>query len=289
MPELPEVETVRGQLAPELEGRTIVSIAVLDPRWCEPAHSDAVADAVEGRRIERVSRRGKYLILELYDDVYLVMHLRMTGQLLLVPAAEDRDERRHLRVRIVLDDGRRVLFCDQRRFGTGVVLLGHDARIDYFSARLGVEPLGPDFTADALRGLAAGRAAPVKAFLLNQERIAGVGNIYADEALFAARIHPLRPVGTLKRPQLAALRDAVVAALEAGIDARGATIDDFRHADGAWGSFQDRFGVHRREGEPCPRCGTTIRKIRAAGRGTYFCPTCQPVPRRPRARSRVRA
>ena len=115
-----------------------------------------------------------------------------------------------------------------------------------------------------------------------------MGNIYADEALFRARIHPLRPVGTLKRPQLAALRDAVVESLEAGIDARGATIDDFRNADGARGSFQDRFLVHLREGEPCLRCGTPIRKIRAAGRGTYFCPKCQPRPRK-RRRSRRRA
>src|ERR671935_1269265 len=121
------------------------------------------------------------------------------------------------------------------------------------------------------RALARGRRAPVKAFLLNQERIAGVGNIYADEALWRARIHPLRPVGTLRRPQLAALRDAVVETLEAGIDARGATIDDFRHADGARGSFQDRFLVHRREGEPCPRRGTPIRQLRVAGRGTYVC------------------
>ena len=173
---------------------------------------------------------------------------------------------------------------DQRRFGTGIVLLGTPALEDYFGARLGVEPLGPDFTAEALRALASGRRAPVKAFLLTQERIAGVGNIYADEALFRARIHPLRPVGTLKRPQLAALRDAVVGSLEAGIDARGATIDDFRNADGARGSFQDRFLVHLREGEPCVRCGTPIRKLRAAGRGTYVCPKCQP-----RAAQSVRA
>jgi formamidopyrimidine-DNA glycosylase len=168
---------------------------------------------------------------------------------------------------------------DVRRFGTGVVLLGDAARDEYFASRLGVEPLSPDFTADALRLLARGRRAPVKAFLLTQERIAGVGNIYADEALYRARIHPLRPVGTLRRPQIADLRDAVVASLEAGIDARGATIDDFRHSDGAQGSFQDRFMVHLREGEPCERCGTTIVKLRAAGRGTYVCPRCQPKPR----------
>jgi len=284
MPELPEVETVRRQLAPEMEGRRLESLEVLDPRWCLPAGPAEVGDAVAGRLVERVWRRGKYLIVALEDEVSLVMHLRMTGTLLLVPAQEDGPDRRHLRARMALSPGDvRVLFCDQRRFGTGVVLLGDDAVEDYFAARLGVEPLSPDFTADALRALARGRRAPVKAFLLSQERVAGVGNIYADEALFRARIHPLRPVGTLKRAQIAALRDAVVESLEAGIDARGATIDDFRHADGARGSFQDRFLVHLREGEPCPRCGTLIRKMRAAGRGTYACERCQPRPRVRRA------
>jgi formamidopyrimidine-DNA glycosylase len=281
MPELPEVETVRGQLAPHLEGRTIEEVAVLDPRWCAPAAPAETEDAVRGRRIESVDRRGKYLTLALEDEVYLVMHLRMTGNVLLVEAADDAGERLHLRVRMVLDDGRRVLFVDQRRFGTGVVLLGTDSLLEYFDSRLGVEPLSPDFTAEALRALARGRRAPVKAFLLTQERIAGVGNIYADEALFRARIHPLRPVGSLRRPQIAALRDAVVDSLQAGLDARGATIDDFRHADGAEGGFQHEFLVHLREGEPCVRCGTTIRKIRAAGRGTYFCPHCQRAPRIP--------
>jgi len=283
MPELPEVETIRRQLAPHMEGRMLESLEVLDPRWCEPAAPDELDDAVRGRRIESMGRRGKYFVVGLEDDVHLVMHLRMTGNLLLVAATEEEPGRPHLRARLALDDGQNVLFVDQRRFGTGIVLLGTPALEDYFASRLGVEPLSPDFTAEALRELATGRRAPVKAFLLTQERIAGVGNIYADEALFRARIHPLRPVGSLKRPQLAALRDAVVTSLEAGIDARGATIDDFRQADGARGSFQDRFQVHRREGESCPRCGTRIRKMRAAGRGTYFCPKCQPRPRAHRA------
>jgi formamidopyrimidine-DNA glycosylase len=278
MPELPEVETIRRQLAPALEGRRMERVQVRDPRWCEPAPPDAVEDALRGRLIERVGRRGKYLILSLEDDVHLVMHLRMTGNLLLVPAGQE--EPAHLRVVIDLDDGRRLLFVDVRRFGTGDVLLGSGALAEYFASRLGVEPLSPDFTADALRALAQGRRQPVKAFLLTQERVAGVGNIYADEALFRARIHPLRPVGTLRRAQIEALRDAVVDTLEAGIDAKGASIDDYRHVDGAEGSFQDRFLVHTREGEPCPRCGTPIRKLRAAGRGTYVCPRCQ---RRPRA------
>ncbi|HEX6459816.1 MAG TPA: bifunctional DNA-formamidopyrimidine glycosylase/DNA-(apurinic or apyrimidinic site) lyase [Thermoleophilaceae bacterium] len=279
MPELPEVETIRRQLAPAVEGRVLERMEVLDARWCEPAAPEEVADAVRGRRVERLSRRGKYLIWELEDEVYLAMHLRMTGNLLVVPEAEDSADRPHLRVRLVLSEGKRVLFVDVRRFGTGIVLLGEAALEEYFSSRLGVEPLSPEFTADALRALARGRKAPVKAFLLSQERVAGVGNIYADEALFRARIHPLRPVGTLKRAQIVALRDAVVESLEAGIDAKGASIDDFRHTDGAQGSFQDRFLIHLREGEPCVRCGNTVKKMRAAGRGTYVCERCQPRPR----------
>jgi len=278
MPELPEVETIRRQLAPALEGRVLRRLEVLDPRWCEPAPPEELAAATAGRMVEAVTRRGKYLTLELSDEVHVVMHLRMTGNLLLVKGGEDNPGRPHLRVRFDFGN-ERLLFVDVRRFGTGVVLLGDEAREEYFASRLGVEPLSPDFTPEALRLLARGRRAPVKAFLLSQERIAGVGNIYADEALYRARIHPLRPVGTLRRPQLAELRDAVVASLEAGIDARGATIDDFRHSDGAEGSFQDRFMVHLREGEPCERCGTTIIKLRAAGRGTYVCPRCQPKPR----------
>jgi formamidopyrimidine-DNA glycosylase len=207
------------------------------------------------------------------------MHLRMTGNLLLVPAGDT--ERRFKRVQIDLDDGRHVLFTDARRFGTGVVLLGVDAVHDYFAGRVGLEPLGPDFTAEALRGMATGRKAPVKAFLLSQERVAGVGNIYADEALWRSKIHPLRPVGTLKPKQIESLHESVIHVLNAGIDAKGATIDDYRDASGAEGSFQDKFQVHLREGEPCPRCGTRIKKIRAAGRGTYFCPRCQRLPRQP--------
>ncbi|HYI80184.1 MAG TPA: bifunctional DNA-formamidopyrimidine glycosylase/DNA-(apurinic or apyrimidinic site) lyase [Thermoleophilaceae bacterium] len=278
MPELPEVETIRRQLAPHLEGRRIERAEVLDARWSEPAAPAELADAIEGRDVLAVGRRGKYFDVELDGEVHLIMHLRMTGNLLLIPP-DDVRENPYVRVRFELDDGSTVLFADPRRFGTGLALLGDAARDEYFSSRLGVEPLSPDFTPAALQALAKGRRSPVKAFLLSQERIAGVGNIYADEALFRARIHPLRPVGTLRRQQIEALHAAVVESLEAGIDARGASIDDFRHTDGARGSFQDRFLVHRCEGEPCPRCGTTIVKLRAAGRGTYICPKCQPKPR----------
>jgi len=276
VPELPEVETIRRQLAPALEGRRIVEAEVRDPRWCEPAPPEAIEDALRGRAIERADRRGKYLILSLEDDVHLVMHLRMTGNLLITGDGEDPP---HLRVALALDDGRRLLFVDVRRFGTGDVLLGGDALDEYFESRLGVEPLSADFTAEALRALARGRKQPVKAFLLNQERIAGVGNIYADEALFRARIHPLRPANRLTRPQIEALREGVIESLSAGIAAKGASIDDFRDPDGVAGTFQDRFLVHLREGQPCTRCGRTVRKLRAAGRGTYVCEKCQPRPR----------
>jgi formamidopyrimidine-DNA glycosylase len=275
VPELPEVETIRRQLAPALEGRRLERIRVLDPRWCEPAPPEAIADALDGRLIERLGRRGKYLVISFEDDVHLVMHLRMTGNLLLTD-----EEPKHTRVRMELDDGQKLLFVDVRRFGTGDVLLGSDALAEFFASRLGVEPLSPDFTAEALREQARGRKQPVKAFLLNQERIAGVGNIYADEALWRARIHPLKPVGMLRRPQIESLRDAVVDTLNAGIDAKGASIDDYRHVDGAEGTFQDRFLVHLRQGEPCVRCGTTIQKLRAAGRGTYICPHCQRLRRK---------
>jgi formamidopyrimidine-DNA glycosylase len=273
VPELPEVETIRRHLAPAVEGATLERLQVLDPRWSDPAPPDEVAAAVDGRRVERLDRRGKWLIWELEDEAHLVMHLRMTGNLLLAAEAP------YTRVRLELSNGERVLFTDPRRFGTGIVLLGDEARDEYFSTRVGIEPLNPGFTPEALRALAAGRKQPVKAFLLNQERIAGVGNIYADEALFRARIHPLRPVGTLKRAQIAELRDAVVDSLSAGIDARGASIDDYRNPDGARGTFQDRFLVHLREGEPCVRCGRPVKKMRAAGRGTYVCEGCQPRPR----------
>jgi formamidopyrimidine-DNA glycosylase len=280
VPELPEVETIRRQLAPLVEGRTLQALEISDPRWCEPLPPAALVDALAGRRVERLGRRGKYLLWEAEDDVTLLMHLRMTGTLLFDAV----DGTPYRRVLMTLDDGHTLSFCDPRRFGTGELAVGSAAREDFLGARLGIEPLGPDFTTEHLRILARGRRAPVKAFLLDQRRVAGVGNIYADEALFRAQIHPLTPAGRLRRPQLEALRDAVRLVLEAGIDAGGSTIDDFRHADGVSGAFQDEFLVHRRRGEPCPQCGGAVIKFVAAGRGTYACERCQPRPRASRRR-----
>jgi formamidopyrimidine-DNA glycosylase len=275
VPELPEVETIRRQLAPLVEGRRMERVEVLDPRWSRPLAPAELENALQGRVIERLDRRGKYLLWHLEGDVHLAQHLRMTGAVLARPDPEPA----HTRVRIELSGDLPLVIADPRRFGTGELLLGGDALAQFLDARLGLEPFDARFTAEHLRALTRGRTAPIKALLLDQRRIAGVGNIYADEALYRARIHPRRPAGRLTRDQHARLRETIIAALRAGIDARGASIDDFRDIDGVKGSFQDRFLVHRREGEPCPECGGPIVKMVVAGRGTYVCETCQPRPR----------
>jgi formamidopyrimidine-DNA glycosylase len=304
MPELPEVETIRRQLAPLVEGRRLLEIEVLDPRWSRPLAPAALERALAGRLVQELSRRGKYLLWSFDEDLYLAQHLRMTGAVLADPDPEPV----HTRVRMLLSArerarrrgaageaaGRakaareqvRLAIVDPRRFGTGELLAGSEAMEAFFAARLGLEPFAEEFTAQHLRALARGRNAPIKALLLDQRRVAGVGNIYADEALFRARIHPRRPAGRLTSEQHERLREALIDALAAGIDARGATIDDFRHVDGLQGSFQDRFLVHRREGEPCGVCGTSIVKTVVAGRGTYVCEGCQTPPRASRSLKR---
>jgi formamidopyrimidine-DNA glycosylase len=299
MPELPEVETVVRQLEPEVEKRRIERLEVLDPRWSRPVPPENLGDAVSGSTIERLGRRGKYILMHLDGERTLVMHLRMTGNLVLREGEEMLDpsegrrlyeserstEERHLRARFVLDDGRELWFTDPRRFGEAFLI--EDARLGERFARLGIEPFAPEFTAKALGEMARGRTAPLKSFLLDQSGVAGVGNIYADEALFRAELHPLSPAGSMKPEHLEALRDAVVAALEAGINAGGSSIDDYRDARGEKGTMQDEFLVHTREGEDCLRCGGTIVRIVVGGRSTYFCPGCQVrLRKRPRRRAK---
>jgi formamidopyrimidine-DNA glycosylase len=286
MPELPEVETIRRQLEPEITGARIAAAEVLDERWTRPETPGEVENLLDGRTIEAVERRGKYLLLRLEGERTLAMHLRMTGNLLLVDGTEDPP---YLRAQLHLDGGRRLLFTDARRFGHAVVL--DDAELDsYFAARLGVEPLSDSLTAEELCRRAAGRRAPLKSFLLNQLGVAGIGNIYADEALHRAELHPLSPAGSMKPEDCERLRVGIVEALEAGLRSGGASIDDYRDARGEQGAMQDEFLVHTREGKPCPRCGAEIKRIVVAGRSTYFCPSCQRrLRRRPRRRARARA
>lgn len=314
MPELPEVETVRRQLEPELVGKRIDSATVLDERLTRPEPPGALERAVAGREVTAVARRGKYLLLGLEGGRTLALHLRMTGNLLLRDPREGMTadlmksepvsrrlrsaEPSHVRARFELDDGRVLLFTDVRRFGQAVVLDAGDQLDDFFASRLGVEPLSGELTPERLLELAAGRKAPLKSFLLSQSRIAGIGNIYADEALWRARLHPLSPAGSMKMEHAERLVQGIVGALQAGLDHGGASIDDYLDARGERGSMQDEFLVHAREGEPClrppeehrPSPPPVIQRIVVAGRSTYFCPNCQErLRRRPRRKARRRA
>jgi formamidopyrimidine-DNA glycosylase len=272
MPELPEVETIRSRLEPALTGRTFERVLINDPRLTRPEPPEEVAAALEGERIRAVGRRGKYLILEFESGRHLLIHLRMTGNVQ-HPAPGTEDPYRRAVVR--LDDGTDVAYRDVRRFGTWELLEPGELDDFFASRRLGGEPLDRRFTTKALAAALANRRAPVKAALLDQRAAAGMGNIYADEALWRARIHPLRPAGALGPEEVAELRKAVRDALRMGIARQGATLRDYRGPDGKRGRMQDRFRVYGRAGEPCFRCGTPIEKIRAGGRGTCYCPTCQ--------------
>ena len=310
MPELPEVETIRRQLAPEVTGKRILGAEVLDDRLTRPEDPAAVAKRIEGREIESVDRRGKYLLLRLEGDATMALHLRMTGNVLLREPGEgdavadlmETDPRlgaprlyeastalRHLRFRMDLDDGSGLLFTDVRRFGTLVVLASSAELDEYLAPRVGVEPLSDELIPEVLCRMAAGRTAPLKSFLLTQTAVAGIGNIYADEALHRAELHPLSPAGSMKPEHCEALVEGIVDALETGLAEGGASIDDYRNARGERGSMQDEFLVHTREGRDCPRCGAKIRRIVVGGRSTYFCPGCQVrLRKRPKRRARRR-
>ena len=273
MPELPEVETVRRRIAPLVEGTTIASAEIVDPRLTRPVSPSLVADALVGERIAAVERRGKYLLWRLESGRTLLVHLRMTGSLLHFPAG-DLPADAHRRATLALDTGAAVGYRDVRRFGTWELLDDGHLR-PYLASRLGPEPLAPSFTSARLARIVAGRRAPIKAVLLDQRRIAGIGNIYADEALWRARIHPRRPAGELDAPEIAHLHRAVRAALRRGVELNGSTLRDYVTPDGEGGGMQHEFHVYGRLGEPCDRCGRPIERIVVGGRGTWLCPRCQ--------------
>ena len=273
MPELPEVETVRAQLEPVLTGRRFERVEIHDPRLVRPYEPAEVAAELEGERVAAVERRGKYLIVRFESDRVLLIHLRMTGSLR--HSGDGLDEDPHRRAVVKLDDGSDVAYRDVRRFGTWLVLEPGELA-PYLSKRVGDEPLDALFTAARLAERLAKRRAPIKAALLDQRTLAGMGNIYVDEALWRARINPLRPAESIDRKELQRLHKAIRAALEAGIARQGSTLRNYALPDGSSGSMQDEFKVYGRGGEPCDRCGTPIAKTRVGGRGTWFCPTCQP-------------
>jgi len=272
VPELPEVESVRRAIAPALAGRRLDRVEIMDARLTRPEDSDVVAAELTGERVQRVDRRGKYLIVRLASGRALLIHLRMTGSLLRDPSSGT-----HVRAVLGLDDGSEVGYRDVRRFGTWLLLEPGELE-PYLDARLGEEPLVAAFTARGLGRRLAGRRAPVKAALLDQRTLAGLGNIYVDEALWYARVHPLRPAGSLDADELRRVHRGIRRALAAGLERQGASLRDYALPDGSSGSMQDEFRAYGRLGEPCDRCGTPIEKTRVAGRGTWFCPRCQQPP-----------
>ena len=293
MPELPEVETVRRRLLTCLPGLLLREVVLNDLSVSEQSPGELTA-LVAGRRVTGLRRRGKYLLVDLgptegaeeapaqelpgpaagryAGPAVAVIHLRMTGQLVFRPAPGERPARFVWR----LDPGTELHFQDVRRFGR-LWAFEPAAEDDFFASRgMGPEPFGPEFTLAYLRGALAGRRAPLKAFLLDQRRIAGVGNIYADEALFRARLHPLRAAGSVGPREARRLHAALLETLQAGIDHEGSSIESFIDPAGERGSFQEILSVYQRTGEPCRACGSTIERTVVGGRGTHYCPRCQP-------------
>ena len=273
MPELPEVETIRTGLEPHLVGRTFVQVEISDSRLTRPHDPREVAAELEGETVAAVERRGKYLVVRFETGRVLLIHLRMTGSLLHAPRGAAADDA-YVRAVVRLDTGSDVAYRDVRRFGTWLLLEPGELE-PYLAERIGREPLGSSLTARSLSDRLARRKAPLKAVVLDQRVFAGVGNIYADEALWWARLHPLRPANTLTPEELQALVRGIRKALRLGIARQGATLRDYRNANGETGGMQAEFRVYGRAGETCTRCGHPIEKTRAGGRGTWFCPNCQ--------------
>jgi len=270
VPELPEVETVRRRLEPVLVGRMFEHVEISDARLVRPSDPVEVAAELSGERVAAVERRGKYLVVRFESGRVLLVHLRMTGSF--------RDGGRgslqdvpHRRAVVTLENGSDVAYRDVRRFGTWTLLEPGELE-PYLAARVGPEPLGARFTTSFIRDRLAGRSAPLKAAILDQRTVAGLGNIYADESLWRAQLDPRAPAGALDASDVAELRRGIRAALRRGIAKEGADLGDGVYPNG---SMQDALDAYGRDGEPCRRCGAPIAKTRLGGRGTWFCPVCQ--------------
>lgn len=271
MPELPEVETIRLTLEAKLIGRTIIRAEVKHPKMVERQSPAEFIERVQERTIHSLQRRGKYLLMQLSGDLVLALHLRMTGQLTVEPVDQPIATATYLILQ--LDNQTELRFRDQRKFGK--VFIYQNQAVPEALAKLGPEPLSSEFTLALFQERLASHKLAIKKALLNQEIVAGIGNIYADEALFVAGIYPGRPVDSLTAVELKRLYDAVRQVLQEGIAYRGTTKRDYRDGEGKPGSYQDKLRVYGRKGLPCPDCQRPIAKINLGGRGTYFCPYCQ--------------
>jgi formamidopyrimidine-DNA glycosylase len=269
MPELPEVETIKNELLPHVLGRSIQSVDVYWDKMVKQPSVDEFRTRLIGQKITGLSRRGKYLFFHLSGGNVLVMHMKMTGSLVVNP-----NDTRFARAVLYLDNGTSVSFHDPRKFGK----MWLDSSTDTIIKQLGPEPLDESFTMRVLGGILAKRKAPIKPVLLDQAIIAGIGNMYADESLFEARIHPMKPANSLSKVELKRLYLAIQLVLRKALEKKGASVRNYIRPDGQPGTAHDEFRVAHGVGKNCPRCGTAIKRIVVRGRGTYICPKCQPEP-----------
>lgn len=275
MPELPEVETIKESLSPKLRGRAIAGVELKLPRLLKKPGPNAFITLLKGKVIADLSRRGKYLLLHLSGDYRLIFHLGMTGRLLYFPGNATIDKHTHLI--FYLSEKDRLCFHDMRTFGMVYLVAANELDLLPGFSTLGPEPLGPQFTPTYLAQALSGRRAAIKGILLNQKVLAGLGNIYADESLFLAGIHPTRQAGSLTDAEVLALHRAVGGVLTAGIQFRGTSFRDYVDGEGKTGHFQEHLSVYGRSQKPCVKCGTPLERTRVAGRSSIYCPCCQPV------------
>jgi formamidopyrimidine-DNA glycosylase len=269
MPELPEVETIKNEIAPVVLGHKIKSVEVLWDGMVKQPSVKEFCIKITGRTIEKITRRGKYLFLHLDKNGILMMHMKMTGSLLINP-----EHSRFTRAVLHLDDGTAIHFSDPRKFARMWLEKDESAVLD----KLGPEPLDEDFSVKTLAEILKKRAAPVKAVILDQAIISGIGNMYADEALYDARIHPAKPAEKLTPAEVKRLHASIRKVLLKGIEKKGASVRDYVRPDGEPGTAHNDFVVAHGTGKNCPVCGGSIQRIVVRGRGTYLCPKCQPEP-----------
>jgi formamidopyrimidine-DNA glycosylase len=270
MPELPEVETIKNFLRPRMIGHTFTEVRLVSPELVRQPKPSEFCQALPGQTIEEISRRGKYFLFSLSNRQTLIVHLKMSGFLLLQP--ELTSPNAYVRAIFWLEDKTELHFCDPRKFGS-LWLVEDESKV---IGHLGLEPLEDDFTPQLLYQLLQQHHLPIKAFLVDQNIIAGIGNMYADEALFASGIHPLRKTKELALDEAKALHQAIRGRLTEGIKYGGASVDTYRHPDGKLGRAHSHFKVAHRGGQSCEKCHTPISRIEIRNRGSYFCPHCQP-------------
>ena len=273
MPELPEVETIKNDLRATVLGRRIERARVLDPRLVKYPSVEGLESGLQGQRIVAVDRRAKYLLLRLSSGRILVAHLIITGQLLLVDPAVPL--RKSVRLVLELDDGRQLRLADSSRLARVNLVEEQELSTRLHLDELGPEPISDQFTLEAFRRILAGTRRQIKALLLDQRAVSGLGNIYTDESLFAARIHPLRPASSLSPEEVERLYRAIRSILREAIAMRGTTIRSYRDLAGRKGGYQEKLKVVARAGKPCIGCPGTVEKMWAVGRETYYCPSCQ--------------